>query len=189
MISCYIEDRLIRGLDLACSCIVLAVSLIPLIIIYIVLLTRGGRPIFVQKRIGLNAEVFDLYKFRTLPSGTAEMGSHLLTGINIGTFEQFLRQSKLDEIPQIFNVILGKMSMVGPRPSLTVQNEVIHERMQRGVLAIKPGITGLAQISRVDMSEPRKLSRVDALLLRKPKICLYLWILVMTIRGKNTRGT
>ena len=91
----------------------------------------------------------------------------------------------MDELPQLFNVLLGHMSLVGPRPCLSSQKELIEERNQRGVFKIRPGITGLAQINGIDMSTPRKLARYDALMINSMTLRLYAKLIISTILGQG----
>lgn len=145
-----------------------------------------GSPIFKQSRVGLAGKTFQLYKFRSLPVATADMPTHQLDGSQIPAFGSFLRRTKLDELPQLWCVLKGDMSLVGPRPCLPIQSELVAARAKRGVFDIKPGITGLAQIRKVDMSTPVKLARFDAIMNRNYSVCLYLFILVRTSMGSGT---
>src|SRR5215469_1490888 len=105
-----------------------------------------GSPLFRQARVGRHQKPFVLVKFRTMKPGTASVASHLVDVTSITRWGRFLRQTKLDELPQLWNVLKGEMSLVGPRPCLFNQEELIRERAQRGVFEARPGITGLAQI-------------------------------------------
>ena len=96
-----------------------------------------------------------------------------------------MRKSKLDELPQLFNVLLGQMSLVGPRPCLPNQSELIEERGKRGVFRVKPGIGGLAQVNHVDMSTPRKLARYDQLMINHMSVALYFKLLLATAVGRG----
>lgn len=145
-----------------------------------------GSPIFKQTRVGLAGKTFQLYKFRSLPVSTADMPTHHLDASRIPAFGRFLRRSKLDELPQLWCVLKGDMSLVGPRPCLPSQNELVVARAKRGVFDIKPGITGLAQVHKVDMSTPVKLSKIDAIMAQNLSLCMYLWILVLTLKGQGS---
>ena len=123
-----------------------------LILLWMIGAFDNGSPIFLQKRVGRNLKSFKLIKFRTMPKKTKSVGTHLIRDIKFTSFGYFLRRTKLDEIPQLFNVLLGDMSLVGPRPCLLNQRKLINERKKRGVFKVKPGITGLAQIRGIDMS-------------------------------------
>jgi lipopolysaccharide/colanic/teichoic acid biosynthesis glycosyltransferase/uncharacterized protein YbjT (DUF2867 family) len=125
-------------------------------------LTSPGPGIFAQKRVGRNGKIFTCYKFRTMKLGTVEAATNLVSAQAVTGIGQLLRKSKVDELPQILNIFRNEISLIGPRPGLPVQHELIAARQARGVLALKPGITGLAQINDIDMSDPEKLARWDA---------------------------
>jgi O-antigen biosynthesis protein WbqP len=101
-------------------------------------------------------------------------------------FGRFLRRTKLDELPQLWNVLKGEMSLVGPRPCLPNQEELIAERQKRGVFAVRPGITGLAQVNEIDMSEPARLAEVDERMIRTLTLKDYFRYLVLTLTGKGS---
>jgi O-antigen biosynthesis protein WbqP len=115
------------------------------IAIVIRILDRGPG-LFVQERIGRQGRPFRLFKFRTMPIGTKSLPSDQLGKLHLTWFPRFLRRSNLDELPQLFNILKGDMSIVGPRPSLVAQTELIVLRNANGALEIRPGLTGLAQI-------------------------------------------
>ena len=121
----------------------------------------SGPAIFAQQRVGRNGRIFTCYKFRTMEVGTAHVATHHATEASVTRAGRFLRRTKLDELPQIANVFLNQMSLVGPRPCLPMQEELIMERKKRGVLGLKPGITGLAQVNDIDMSDPARLAAWD----------------------------
>jgi len=100
----------------------------------------------------------------------------------------FLRKTKLDELPQLWNVLKGDMSLIGPRPCLPSQTELVAERVKRSVLQLRPGITGLAQINDVDMSDPVRLAEVDAEYLKIRSFALDMTILFRTVFGQEGRG-
>jgi O-antigen biosynthesis protein WbqP len=122
-------------------------------------------PLFRQERVGRHQKPFTLVKFRTMEKDTASVASHLASASAITPFGRFLRRTKLDELPQLWNVLKGDMSLVGPRPCLFNQEELIAEREARGVYQARPGITGLAQVNGIDMSTPRLLAETDAKML------------------------
>ena len=111
--------------------------------------------------------------------------SHLVDAAAVTSFGRFLRKTKLDELPQLLNVVIGQMSLVGPRPCLPNQKELIAERMKRDVFAVRPGITGLAQINDIDMSTPRKLSKYDQLMIKNMNLRLYFRLILDTALGKG----
>lgn len=113
------------------------------------------------------------------------VATHLASATSITPFGNFLRRSKLDELPQLWNVFMGNMSLVGPRPNLFNQNELIEERDKRGVYRIRPGITGLAQINKIDMSTPLLLAETDAKMISNFSLFYYFKYIVLTIFGKG----
>jgi len=113
-------------------------------------------PLFRQTRIGRNQLPFTLVKFRTMHIGTASVATHLANSSSTTPFGNFLRRTKLDELPQLWNVLWGDMSLVGPRPCLPNQHELIATRELLGIFDAQPGITGLAQVQNIDMSTPQK---------------------------------
>lgn len=143
---------------------------------------RQGPVLIVQQRIGREGKPFTFAKFRTLPVGTPQRPTHEIDQNTASSIGRFLRNTKLDELPQLVHVLAGRMSMVGPRPCLQSQSQLINERESRGVLAIRPGISGLAQVRGVDMSDPEKLARIDAIYARRQNTCLDVCILAETAR-------
>ncbi|WP_379865406.1 sugar transferase [Marinobacter sp. M5B] len=176
---------MIRLLDILCSFIGLIVGLPLLLVVYVVGLFDTGSPIFLQERVGRNKKPFILVKFRTMKKDTAAIASHLASVDAITTFGRFLRRTKLDELPQLWNVLRGEMSLVGPRPCLFNQEELIVEREQRGVLAARPGITGLAQVKDIDMSTPQLLAETDQKMLENLTVGAYFKYIFMTVGGKG----
>ena len=117
---------------------------------------------------------------------TKSVATHLASSSSITPFGKFLRSSKLDELPQLFNVLKGDMSLVGPRPNLFNQEELIEEREKRGVYKVRPGITGLAQIQKIDMSTPLLLAETDAVMTANFNINNYFKYIFLTILGKGS---
>jgi len=138
-------------------------------------------PLFLQKRVGQWGEVFIIFKFRSLPISTPSVPTHELCHAEITPYGKFLRRSKLDEVPQLLNVILGQMSLVGPRPCLPSQTAIIRLRESSGVFASKPGITGLAQLYDVHMEFPQEVVELDVKMQSKMSVGFYLKILLTTI--------
>ena len=116
---------------------------------------------------------------------TLSVASHLASPAAITPFGRFLRRTKLDELPQLWNVLKGEMSLVGPRPCLFNQEELIMEREKRGVLAARPGITGLAQVNDIDMSTPTLLAETDQKMLQNLTVSAYFKYILMTVSGKG----
>ena len=146
-----------------------------------------GSPIFCQRRVGKNLKPFVLFKFRTMDVRTSSVPSHEVDSKCITSLGSFLRKTKLDELPQLVNVIKGDMSLVGPRPCLFSQQELIDERSKRNVYDVRPGITGLAQVKGIDMSDAVKLSEIDASMINKLDVYFYFSLLIGTVFGKIYR--
>lgn len=172
---------MIRAFDFFLSLIGLIILSPLIIIIYLIGLLDNGSPIFIQKRVSQNLNSFMLIKFRTMPIGVKSVGTHLIRDIKLSKFGYFLRRTKLDEIPQLFNVFYGDMSLVGPRPCLFNQKKLIIERKKRGVFKVKPGITGLAQILGINMKTPSLLARTDQKMIREMNLNNYFYYIFRTI--------
>lgn len=177
---------MLRFLDIIFSLAGLVFGFPVLLIIYLIGLFDTGSPIFCQERVGRNQKPFTLVKFRTMSVDTASVASHLASAASITKLGGFLRKTKLDELPQLWNVLTGDMSLVGPRPGLFNQAELTAERESRGVFAARPGITGLAQVSDIDMSTPRLLAETDARMLADLSVIQYFRYIVQTVLGKGS---
>lgn len=175
----------IRCFDFVFSLLGLLVGFPVLLLLTVIGLFDTGSPIFTQERVGRNKKPFTLVKFRTMRKDTASVASHLASASAITPFGRFLRRTKLDELPQLWNVLKGEMSLVGPRPCLFNQEELIAERESRGVLNARPGITGLAQVNNIDMSTPRLLAETDARMLAELTLGGYFRYIMMTVLGKG----
>ncbi len=167
-------------------------SLIGLVLlspIFLILIVIGffdtGSPIFRQERVGKDKNPFKLMKFRSMHVNAPSVATHLASSSSITPFGSFLRKSKLDELPQLWNVFVGDMSLVGPRPNLFNQEELIAERDARGVYAVRPGITGLAQIYKIDMSTPIILAETDAKMIQSLSKTSYFLYIFLTVFGKG----
>ena len=172
---------MIRLLDIVFSFLVLILFFPLLILIFFVGFLDNGFPLFIQKRVGLNLKNFTLIKFRTMKMGTLSAGTHLIDSSNITRFGYFLRKFKLDELPQLLNVFVGHMSLVGPRPCLPNQKRLIVERKKRGIYKVRPGITGLAQVSGINMSRPVLLAKTDLKMIRQMNLFYYFYYIFKTI--------
>ena len=161
------------------------VSLIFLIPFFFLILFIGfldtGSPFFYQKRVGLNLKGFVLIKFRTMKLNTKSEGTHLVDKSAITSFGYLLRIMKLDELPQLWNVLKGDMSLVGPRPCLFNQKKLIMERKKRGVFKVKPGITGLAQIKNITMKHPTLLAKIDFQMIKQLNVFNYFYYILVTM--------
>lgn len=172
---------MIRFLDILISITSLVLFSPFLIVFFIIGLFDTGSPLYIQQRVGLNLKNFSLVKFRTMKIGTKSKGTHLISRSNITHVGYFLRKYKIDEIPQLFNVLAGDMSIVGPRPCLTNQKKLIRERKKRGIFKVRPGITGLAQIKGINMAEPIFLSKIDKKMIQnKMNIINYFRYIILT---------
>lgn len=176
---------LIRLLDIVFSLTGLVLGFPVLVLLTIIGLFDTGSPVFRQERVGRFKKTFTLVKFRTMKPDTASVASHLASASAITPFGGFLRRTKLDELPQLWNVLKGEMSLVGPRPCLFNQQELISEREQRGVFNHRPGITGLAQVNDIDMSTPVLLAETDQRMLQKLTVSDYFKFILMTVAGKG----
>lgn len=174
---------MLRLFDFIFSLFGLVLGFPVLLVIYLVGLFDTGEPLFRQERVGLHQKPFTLVKFRTMRLGTASVASHLADAQTITPLGQFLRRTKLDELPQLWNVLWGDMSLVGPRPGLFNQQELLEARQARGVYQARPGITGLAQVSGIDMSTPQLLAETDASMLANLTVSSYFKYIVETVLG------
>lgn len=156
-----------------------------LLVIYIISLFDTGSPLFRQERVGRNKKPFTLVKFRTMKVDTASVASHLASSSSITPFGRFLRKTKLDELPQLWNVLKGDMSLVGPRPNLFNQEELIAARDRLGVYDVVPGITGLAQVNQIDMSTPELLAETDRQMIKTLTVRNYFKYIFMTVTGSG----
>ena len=145
-----------------------------------------GSPFFAQERVGKYKKAFKLYKFRSMHVNTKSVATHLANSSSVTKYGAFLRKSKLDELPQLFNVLLGDMSLVGPRPNLFNQEELIEEREKRRVYNVVPGITGEAQINKIDMSTPKLLAETDAVMTQNLTFKKYIYYIIVTVLGKGS---
>ena len=172
---------MIRCFDFLFSLIGL-IFLSPLIVfIFFIGLFDNGSPLFIQKRVGYNLKSFSLIKIRTMPLGLRSAGTHLIKNIKFTLFGSFLRRTKIDEIPQLLNVLLGDMSLVGPRPCLFNQRKLINERKKRGVFKVRPGITGLAPINGIDMKTPTLVAKTDQKMIKSMSLNNYFYYIFKTI--------
>lgn len=148
-----------RAFDLAIAVPASAVVAVPCLILLVAIrLESPGNPLFIQERVGRNRKVFRILKLRTMRPGTLNAASHEVGAAAITRLGAILRRLKLDELPQLWNVVRGHMSLVGPRPCLPGQHELIEARSRLDLYAIRPGITGPAQIDGIDMSDPARLA-------------------------------
>jgi O-antigen biosynthesis protein WbqP len=174
---------MIRIFDISFSLVGLLFGSPILLFIYVCGLRDTGSPVFRQERVGRNKKPFTLVKFRTMSVDTASVASHLSSTASITKMGGFLRKTKLDELPQLWNVLKGEMSLVGPRPGLFNQEELTKAREVEGVFLVRPGITGLAQVSDIDMSTPELLAKTDARLISEMSLNNYFKYIFQTVLG------
>ena len=176
-----------RLVDLTIAILVLLLFSWVFAIVWIAIKIESEGPgIFAQTRVGANGTLFTCYKFRTMKIGTENVATHQVRSNSVTRIGGLLRRSKIDELPQMWNVVKNDVSLVGPRPCLPTQSELVAERNRKGVLDIKPGITGYAQINDIDMSNPRLLAKWDSDYLHLRSLFLDATILIRTAIGKGT---
>lgn len=157
-----------------------------LLLIYIaVRLDNKGPGIFSQQRVGQHQKLFTLYKFRTMSVGTKIAGTHEVLDSAVTRVGKFLRRTKLDELPQVVNILRREISLIGPRPCMPVQTELLEARAARGVYAVLPGITGRSQIDGIDMSDPQRLARSDERSIVERNLVSDLQIIIQTFLGRG----
>lgn len=176
---------MLRFFDISFSLIGLIISSPALLLIYSFGLLDTGYPIFIQKRLGKKKIPFNLIKFRTMHVNTEDVATHLASKNDITKFGKFLRKTKLDELPQLINVLKGEMSFVGPRPNLLNQIELIRQREIRGVYDVLPGITGIAQVNKIDMSDAELLAKIDSQMIKSMSFLIYFKLIFKTIMGSG----
>lgn len=149
-------------------------------------LDSPGPGIFSQTRVGRHGKSFTCYKFRTMQNGTRQAGTHELTASSITRLGGFLRNSKIDELPQVINILRNDLSLIGPRPCLPSQTTLVDARQRLGVFKMKPGISGLAQVNHIDMSNPERLAQWDFRYGKLRCLTLDLKIAIATILGRGS---
>jgi len=173
-----------RATDVIGGAIALVIATIPMLLVAGAILLDSGRPILIkQRRIGIDGSEFGMWKFRTLPVGTPQMAkADLLRGPvpNMTPLGRVLRRYSLDELPQLFNVLAGTMSLIGPRPALFTQDDLVALRLAAGALRVRPGLTGLAQVSGRENLTLEEKTALDADYVRRLSPGLDLWIAVRT---------
>jgi lipopolysaccharide/colanic/teichoic acid biosynthesis glycosyltransferase len=176
-----------RLLDLVVSIAVLPLAImLSLVFGLLYLLLNRENPLFVQSRVGQYGQVFRLVKLRTMSSATKDLPTHQVSSADISTLGRVMRAIKVDELPQLYNVLLGEMSLVGPRPCLPSQHKLISERLRLGVYEAKPGITGYAQVRGIDMSVPEELALADHTYMCQQTVMLDFSLLLQTVVGQGS---
>ena len=178
-----------RLFDLILAILAALVLVLPLVLLaLLVKLTSKGPILYWSDRVGKNNQIFKMPKFRSMHVGTPAMATHLLTdpAAHLTPIGSFLRKSSLDELPQLWCILKGEMSLVGPRPGLFNQEELTAERDALGVFKVRPGITGLAQVNDIDMSTPKLLAETDAKMIASLSVKDYFKFIFMTVLGKGS---
>lgn len=175
-----------RMLDIAVSVGIL-IFLLPLFIVLwaFIRLDSSGPVIFAQQRVGKGQAIFTLYKFRTMKRDTTAAATHEVSASSVTRVGKFLRRTKLDELPQAINLLRGDMTLVGPRPCLPVQTELLNAREALGIYTMKPGVTGYSQVREIDMSRPQELANSDHIYLKLQSLALNLKIILLTAFGRG----
>ena len=163
-------------------CLIGLLIVLPMLVVAsIFLFIEDGLPIlFKQERIGLDKKPFTIYKIRTMQKNSPQDGTHILGENFTLKTGGIIRKVKLDEFPQLINVIKGDLNLVGPRPGLPNQTALFNARSRKNIFAIKPGISGLAQVLGYDMSDPIKLAEIDSIYIKYRTVRLDLVILLAT---------
>ncbi len=179
-----------RLFDLLFSAAALALLALPMLLLGLMVKLGSPGPVFyVSERIGRDNRTFKMYKFRTMRTGTPAVATHLLEKPEryLAPGGELLRRTSLDELPQLFNILKGQMSMVGPRPALFNQNDLTEMRTAWGIHKLTPGLTGWAQVNGRDgLTIPDKV-RFDREYLEKRSVRFDLKILFMTLQKVITK--
>ena len=173
-----------RVFDVLLGCLAALILFMPVLMVAIaVRLTSKGSALYWSDRVGRNNVIFKMPKFRSMQVGTPAVATHLLVDArsHLTPIGSFLRKSSLDELPQLWSILVGDMSFVGPRPALFNQHDLIALRTQQGVHNLVPGLTGWAQVNgRDELPVPQKV-RYDAEYLQRQSFLLDIHILWLTL--------
>lgn len=172
---------MIRLFDILFSLIGLLLCGPIMVCLFVICYIDTRHPIFKQERIGRHKNIFNLYKFRTMRLTAKTVPTHLIAEADITRMGWFLRKSKLDELPQLWNVLKGNMSFVGPRPNLVMQRYLTNQREINKIYTLKPGITGLAQLKKIDMSQPDLLVETDVKMMANFTLSTYFLLIIKTL--------
>lgn len=174
-----------RLLDILCSFLAIVVFAIPMLIVAIAIKCDSKGPIlFKQERVGKNKRIFKIWKFRSMYIDTdpnAPTRDLHNPDKHITKVGKFIRKTSIDELPQLFNILFGKMSVIGPRPVLMVEHELIQERDKYGANDIRPGLTGLAQISGRDILDAKTKAKLDGDYVAKMSLWMDIKLIFKTI--------
>ena len=167
-------------------CLAVLMLILPMMVfVSLLIFFEDGLPVFFsQERFGKNKKIFTIYKIRSMKNNSPQLGTHAVSKNFLLKIGKFIRKIKLDEFPQLINVVIGDINLVGPRPGLVNQEILLSERDKNNIFNIKPGITGLAQILGYDMSNPKKLSEIDLIYMKNKSKYIDLMILFGTFFPK-----
>ena len=174
-----------RFFDFSISFFLIIVLTVPLIFLSILIsFTSKGHFLYWSKRVGKNNKIFMMPKFRTMTLEAPDLATHLLENPSsyYTPMGKFLRKHSIDELPQLYSILLGQMSLVGPRPALHNQTDLISLRSEIGIDTLLPGITGLAQVSGRDEISIRSKVEIDKNYLEKKSFLFDLYIIWLTIK-------
>jgi O-antigen biosynthesis protein WbqP len=175
-----------RALDVITASALLAVGAPILLALALAIRWESPGPgLFRQMRVGRHGKNFVCFKLRTMSENTRSAPSHEISASHVTRLGHFLRRTKLDELPQLWNIVRGEMSLVGPRPCLPIQTELIDERKARHVDRLRPGITGVSQVADVDMSIPERLANLDQTYISQMSLLTDLRLLLQTVQGSG----
>lgn len=175
-----------KVVDLSFAIVIVGLLWWLLLFFWIMIARKSDGPsLFAQQRVGLHGRVFTCWKFRTMQQGTKQAGTHEMGAATLVPMGGFLRKTKIDELPQVWNILKQEVSLVGPRPCLPVQVELVEKRKTANVLSVPVGITGWAQIHEIDMSDPDRLVQWDDEYVKLRSILLDLKIILRTARGSG----
>ena len=163
----------------ALACLLLALPM--LLVALAIKLGDPGPVIFRQKRVGADGRLFDFYKLRSMPVDTGDIPSDLLGQVQLTRVGRLIRRTSVDELPQLWNVLRGDMSLVGPRPPLPAQAELTALRRENGALACRPGLTGWAQVNSFDGMSVAEKAALDGEYARRMSLAMDLAILARTV--------
>jgi O-antigen biosynthesis protein WbqP len=176
-----------RVFDLVLCCFMIPIAIpVCLVAAVAILLECKASPFFWQVRLGRHETPFRLLKLRTMAVDTIQAASHEVNQQQILKVGRIMRATKVDEMPQLWNVLIGDMSLVGPRPGLPLQQELTAARRQFNVFELLPGITGISQIAGMDMSSPWDLAMLDASYNQSWRVDRDLSILLRTVLGSGS---
>lgn len=171
--------------------IVLAIALlapafvIAMLAACLVIVAERHSPFYTQIRLGKNEKPFRIFKIRTMEPSTQTVATHHVPEFAVTSTGRLLRKFKIDELPQLINVLFGQMSLVGPRPGLPQQTELAEARRRHNVFSVVPGVTGLGQVMGVDMSEPERLAGIDGEYVKTQSIRQDIQILASTFTWRK----